>query len=250
MEVEIGSTRVVLTEIAIRSADSHASGSASGKIADSAGKGVPGAFVGVEGTGLSTMTDSSGLFTVAGVPTGTQILVARKIGFTPAALPILVNPARAAHVDYTMSKSVPVLEDVRVLANGNVGLARVGFTRRKEVGLGTFLLAADIEKLQNPRLSEILGRVYGLTQDPAKGRGFIKSTRDAKSTIEQACLSMFIDGTEWMMSSPGYVDEAVLPARIAAIEVYHPLDVPAEYASLQNCTTVLIWTKFKVLKAK
>ncbi len=250
MEVEIGSTRVALTDIAIRSADSRASSSVGGKIADSAGKGVPGAFIGVEGTDLSTMTDSTGLFTVTNIPTGTQILVARKIGFAPVALPILVTPKRTARVDYTMSKSVPVLEDVRVLASANVGLARVGFTRRKEVGLGTFLLAADIEKARNPRLSEILGRVYGLTPDPAKGRGFIKSTRDAKSTIEQACLRMFIDGTEWIMSSPGYVDEAVLPARIAAIEVYHPLDVPAEYAYLENCTTILIWTKFKVLKAK
>ncbi len=250
MEVEIGPVPVVAIDIAIRSPDSRSMGIVSGWITDQTGSAVPGSYVGIEGSGLSTMTDSAGYFAVSGVTTGTQILVARKIGYSAVSFPVLVTPGRQPGVSYMMAKSVPVLEDVRVLANANTGLSRVGFSRRRETGLGTFLLAADIEKQRNPRLSDILARVSGLTHDPLKGRGFIKSTRDAKSTAEQACISMFIDGTEWIMASPGYVDEAVLPARIAAIEVYHPLDVPPEYSSLRNCTTILVWTKFRILKAK
>ncbi|MBA3657838.1 MAG: carboxypeptidase regulatory-like domain-containing protein [Gemmatimonadaceae bacterium] len=250
MEVEIGSVPVITTDIAIRSPDSRSVGAISGRIGDPTGLAVSGTYVGIERTGLSTMTDSTGHFALSGVMTGTQIIVARKIGYSAIAFPVLVTPVQNGSVAYVMSKSVPMLEDVQVLANANVGLSRVGFTQRKGTGLGTFLLAEDIEKQRNPRLSEILGRVSGLTHDPLKGRGFIRSTRDAKTTADQACIRMFIDGTEWIMSSPGYVDEAVLPARIAAIEVYHPLDVPSEYSSLQNCTTILVWTKFKVLKAK
>ncbi|MBA3657745.1 MAG: hypothetical protein H0W69_10385, partial [Gemmatimonadaceae bacterium] len=183
MEIQIGGVPVAVTDIAIRSADSRAFGIVTGKLTDTAGVAISGAYMGVERVGVSAMTDSSGQFSLSGVPTGTQILVGRKIGYTPMALPVLVGPDPSGRVAYVMSKSVPILEDVRVRANANVGLARVGFTRREETALGTFLLAADIEKLGNPRLSEVLGSVYGLSPDPARGRGFIKSTRDAKSTV-------------------------------------------------------------------
>lgn len=267
LDIEIGAVPIVVTDVAIREPGSNAVGVVQGRLTDSAGVGVSGAYVGIERLKLSTMTDSSGRFSITGAATGTQVLVARKIGFTSLAYPVLVTSRQSPRVSFSMARAVPVLEDVRVLANSDLGLARIGFTERKARGLGNFLLAADIEKQKDARLSEILGRVPGLSLDASRGRGYIKTTRDPRGASEQACIRLYIDGTEWITSlsdsasrdgrsrmalpdASVYVDGIVIPSRIGAVEIYHPLEVPGEYSSLQNCTTILIWTKFKILKAQ
>jgi hypothetical protein len=246
LQIVIGGVPIIIADIAIRSSGSRAVGRVVGRAVDSAGRAVAGAYVALDGLGLSTMTDWNGEFSLDSVAPGTQIVLLRKIGFSPMAVPIFVSVKPPQMISYEMSKAVPILDRISVVAKGDAGLVRVGFTERQKTALGNFMTQDQIEKEKPTRLSEVLRRIPGLTLDGSKGRGYVKATRDPRSTAERACIRMFIDGTEWMMVSEGYVDDAIPPSRVGAIEVFHPLDVPPEYSIMTNCTTILLWSKHKL----
>jgi hypothetical protein len=246
LQIVIGGVPIVMADLAIRSPESKAIGRVVGRAVDSAGKGLDGVSIEVERLGLSVTTDWNGEFAIDGVAAGTQVLLFRKLGFTPIAVPIFVSVGQPTMISYELSKAVPILDKVSVVEKANAGLTRVGFTDRQKTALGNFMTEEEIAKEKSTRLSEVLRRLPGLAMDESKGRGYVKATRESKSAAERGCIRMFIDGTEWIMLSEGYVDDAIQPSKVGAIEVYHPLDVPPEYSIMTNCTTILLWSKLKL----
>ncbi len=246
LQVVIGGVPILMAELSIRSRDTKSVGRVVGRAVDSAGRGLEGAYVEVQQFGLSSMTDWNGEFAFDSVAPGTQILLFRKLGFTPIAVPIFVSIRPPTLISYEMTKAVPILDKVSVVEKANSGLTRVGFTERQKTALGNFMTANQIAQEKSTRLSEVLRRLPGLTLDESRGRGYVKATREAKSAAERGCIRMIIDGTEWIMLNEGYVDDAIQPSRVGAIEVYHPLDVPPEYSVMTNCTTILLWSKLKL----
>lgn len=244
LEVTIGAVPIVLADISIARSDSRAFGVVRGIIADSAGSVIPGAYVEMQGLGVSAFTDATGEFLFDAVATGTQIVVARKIGYAPIAFPTVVGPKHPVRVSYRMTRYVPALDKISIRGRVNSGLDRIGFTRRDHADVGNFITAEDIRKQGATRLSEILRRVPGLRIDKEAGQPVLRSSRGTKSTIDQGCLRLMLDGTEWLLSSAGEIDNIVQAAKIAAIEIYNPLDVPGDYTAAQKCTTILVWTKF------
>jgi hypothetical protein len=249
LQVVLGRVPIGMVDFSIRSRESRAVGRVVGRLVDPSGKAVDEAYVQAEGTGISTMTNWNGEFFFDGMPIGTQVLAFKKLGFTPIAVPTFVSLQPPEMVTYEMTKAVPILETISVVEKANWGLTRVGFTARRKTAIGSFMTAEDIQKQKSTRLSEVLRRLPGLALDEPKGPGYVKATRETKSSAESGCIRMIIDGTEWMMPSEGYVDGAIPLSRVGAIELYHPLDVPPEYSVTTNCTTILVWSKNK-LRAK
>ena len=246
LQIVIGGVPIVMAHLAIRNPGSKAVGRVVGRVVDSAGRAVDGAYVEVEGLGRSELADWNGEFAFDAVPPGTQVLTFRKLGFTPISVPIFVSVQAPQMISYEMRRAVPILEKVSVIEKADAGLARVGFLERRKRALGNFMTADQIEKQKATRLSEVLPRLPGLAADDSKGRGYVKATRDPRSTAERACIRMIVDGTEWIMLNEGYVDDVIQLSRVGAIEVFHPLDVPPEYSIMTNCTTILIWSKHKL----
>jgi hypothetical protein len=246
LQIVIGGVPIVMADLAIRPPASKAAGRVVGRVVDSAGRAVDGAYVEVEGLGLSLIADWNGEFAFDAVPAGTQVLTFRKLGFTPISVPIFVSVQAPQMISYEMSRAVPILEKVRVVEKADAGLARVGFLERQKTALGNFMTADQIQQEKPRRLSEVLRRLPGLALDESKGMGYVRATRDPRSSAERACIRMIVDGTEWIMLNEGYVDDAILPSRVGAIEVFHPLNVPPEYSIVTNCTTILIWSKHKL----
>lgn len=249
LQIVIGGATIGMVDFSIRSRESKAEGRVVGRIVDSGGKAVDEASVQVAGLGISSTSNWNGEFFLEGVPVGTQVLAFRKLAFNPIAVPILVSVKPPEMITFEMTKAVPILGKISVVEKANSGLTRVGFTERKKTALGSFMTADEIQNEKSTRLSEVLRRLAGLSLDGAKGPGFVKATRETKSAAEGGCIRMIIDGTEWIMPSEGYVDDAIPVTKIGAIEVYHPLDVPPEYSVMTNCTTILVWSKSK-LRAK
>jgi hypothetical protein len=51
----------------------------------------------------------------------------------------------------------------------------------------------------------------------------------------------------WQSASPGDVNNFLNATEVVGVEVYTGPGVPAQYSrGMQDCTTVVIWTKFKI----
>jgi outer membrane receptor protein involved in Fe transport len=92
---------------------------------------LAGVTVSVEGTALRSISDSAGRYRLAGVPPGPQVLLARRIGYAPARIPLTVPPAGSVVRDIPMAQhalelpSIQVTADVSGRARGEVGTSSV-----------------------------------------------------------------------------------------------------------------------------
>lgn len=199
-----------------------------GVVVDSAGRPVSGVRVGLTSSTDATVTDSAGAFTLSGQRSGTQVLVARRIGYQPAES--VVNLTRAAPRDVVLRLDVfvPVLQSVYVEARRNAALERIGFSERQRMGFGRFLTPSDLATKSAMFVSDYLRYLPGARSFGLSG---------------ESCTTFWVDGMRWL----GDVDDSVAASEVAAIESYSGTYVPAEFQSFEGpCRVVVIWTKWKV----
>jgi len=82
-----------------------------------AGRAADAADVRIEGTPLTTVTDTAGRYRIGPVLPGPQILVVRKIGYAPARLPVTVPASGVLTQDVTLAASALTLPDIIVTAD-------------------------------------------------------------------------------------------------------------------------------------
>ena len=220
--------------------------SLSGKVLSANGQPVVGARVDVVGTPGATLTREGGVFRIDSLPSGTQSVVVRQIGYAPVETPVELSTRSPATVTVTMSKPAAVLNTVVVKADREVGLERVGFTQRQKSGMGHYISGDDIMKRAPNMLTDVFRTVPGLRVTPA-GNGMdyvIESSRSAMG----GCVKYYVDGAVWESVFPGDVDRLVPPSEIAAIEVYNGASTPAQFqaAGSSSCASIVIWTKTRV----
>ena len=197
-----------------------------GMVMDSAGMPVTGARVELAISSNAVVTDSSGTFTLNGVP-GTQSLVVRRLGFQPVEIAVNLSRRAPREVNVRLAVFVPVLEAVLVEARRDAALERVGFTSRRQSGAGRFMMQDEIERRGAMRIEDILSQI------PSLRRG---------TELGDRCIAYWVDGHQWQ----AHPDEFMLPNEIAAIETYSAALAPIEYQRLDGCAVVLIWTKWKL----
>lgn len=242
----IGVSSLATAELSIRRSGSGTTGTVRGRVIDFNGEVIVGARVEIQKFRAATGSNEAGEFLLRNIPTGTQLLLIRKVGFTPVALPIIVRTREPQPAAYSMAKYVPVLEEVRIRARTNASLEKIGFVKRQRGGLGRYVTSDQIQNQNASRLSDVLRRIPGLAVEEGSGGATIRSTRGTPSIANRGCVRMLLDGIEWHIENGGDVDNIVDAAEIAAIEVYASSTVPAEYSSFRDCTTILIWTKLRV----
>ena len=93
--------------------------------------GVSDATILVEGTNLTTRTDSLGRYTLNRVPTGPQVLLVRRLGYAPARTPVTVPTEGTLTLDLIIATSALQLDQLVVTADrtsrarGELGTASV-----------------------------------------------------------------------------------------------------------------------------
>ncbi|HTE45372.1 MAG TPA: M56 family metallopeptidase [Gemmatimonadaceae bacterium] len=123
-------------------------------------------------------------------------------------------------------------------------LAGVGYSARKQSGLGVFVDGGQI----NHRLiafSEVMRVVPGFRIAPAgNGRSYVIS--DARKP--SGCVNFYVDGVLWQTMTPGDIDEFVRPDQLVAIEAYDESSTPRQFISSgqQSCATIVVWTRARV----
>ena len=216
-----------------------------GRVLNKYGQPISGARIGVQGTGAATLTRANGEFTLDSLPSGTQTLEVRQLGYAPQEVAVELSASQPATVAVNMNEYVPVLETMRVTAQRERGLSDVGFADRKRTGNGYYLDAEQIAQRQTTQFSDMMRTVPGIRVVPAgNGQNVIQSSRNAMG----GCVTFYVDGSPWQQQFPGDLDTFVRPEEVAAIEVYNGVTTPAQFqtAGQTGCSTIVIWTERRV----
>ena len=218
-----------------------------GKVVNAAGAPVANARVDVSGTGNATLSREDGSFGFADLPSGTQALVVRQLGFEPVEVAVELSGRAPKQVTVTMSKPARVLDPVAVVAEKSKdGLDQVGFAQRKKNGFGYFMGPDEIQQRQATRMTDLFRTVPSLRIVPSGMDYVVESARDAQG----GCVNYVVDGAPYKSLFAGDVDRLMPPNDVAAIEVYSGSSTPAEFQTPGNssCTTIVMWSRFKVKK--
>jgi hypothetical protein len=223
----------------------------SGKVVAANGQPMSGVRVDVIGAPGAALTNDRGEFTLTGLPSGTQTVAARQLGFAPVENPVELSTRAPASVTITMSKPAQVLATVVVKAEQDQGLERIGFVARKRAGHGYFVDAEEVMKRGPNVLTDVFRSIPMLRVSPGGAYGSEYIVTDARSQGTGGCVRYMIDGAPWEAIYPGDLDRIMPPWNVGAIEVYHGATVPSQFTTAGNssCAVIVIWSKQRVESA-
>jgi hypothetical protein len=217
-----------------------------GKVINKQGAPVEGARVTLNGTGASTLTRAGGEFVLDSLPSGTQALTVRHLGYAPTEVGVELSSRTPFRVNVQMGPYVPVLETREVVSRQDAGLERVGWTTRKRgSSSGYFISPEQIEARKAIQFTDLLTTTPGVRVQGSMGRMMVTATRTAG---RQGCVNIYVDGSKWQQLEAGDLDSFVRPQDVAAIEVYPSgANSPVEFQSSGgDCAAVVVWTKLNV----
>ena len=225
----------------------YAKGSARvvGKVVDKRGQPLRDARVMLQGGGAVAITKPNGEFVLDSLPSGTQALDVRKLGYSATEVPVELSSATPASTTITMSDAVPLLATMRVEAAQDKALSDIGYLQRKQTGMGRFYDGKQINH-ESMSFSDVMRMDPGLRIQPT-GDGRTYVITDSRSA-SNGCVNFYVDGTLWQPMTPGDIDSYVQPAELVAVEVYHGSETPPQYTppGQSGCATVVAWTVAKV----
>ncbi|MDB4877244.1 MAG: TonB-dependent receptor plug [Gemmatimonadetes bacterium] len=216
-----------------------------GKVVDKTGKPLAGARVALQGGGTVAITRANGDFTLDSLPSGTQALDIRKLGYSATEQAVELSSNEPARATITMSDFVPTLAAMRIEAVQDKALADIGYLSRKQTGQGFYMDGKQINH-ESISFSDVMRTAPGLRVSPT-GDGRTYVITDSRSS-SGGCVNYYVDGTLWQTMSAGDIDDYVRPSELVAIEVYHGSTTPPQYAppGQSGCATIVAWTVAKV----
>ncbi len=216
-----------------------------GTVVDKTGKPLGGARVMLQGGGATAISKPNGEFVLDSLPSGTQALEIRKLGYAAEDVPVELSANQPATTKVTLGDFVPVLKTMVVEAQRDKALSNVGYLERKRMGNGYFFDDKDINH-ESMTFSDVMRISPGLRISPT-GDGRTYVIQDSRSA-SNGCVNYYVDGTPWQTLQPGDIDSYVRPAEIVAIEVYHGSQTPPQYtpAGQGGCATIVVWTVAKI----
>jgi hypothetical protein len=195
------------------------------------------------------VSDEDGRFSIRLRETGSYVLRASRIGYDPVTTGItLLEPQQEAVAELHLQPRAIPLDPFEASAGSardgpeSRRLERVGFYRRKRMGFGHFLTAADIEAWHLVYPQDLFTGVRGVRVTPG-GKVLATSSHRACS------LAVAIDGL--LIERGGYPGSDTIPSwthvvnvnDIHAVEVFpRPAGIPVWMGS-RFCGAILIWTK-------
>jgi hypothetical protein len=196
------------------------------------------------GSSAATLTKANGEFVLDSLPSGTQAIVVRQLGYRPTEVAVDLSSRAPARVAVKLGQYVPELSPVEVTAQREEGLQKVGFLDRKRTSAGGYFLGPEqIEQRNAMRFSDVMRTVPGIRVSEQNGQAMLSPGRGAQG----GCVTIFVDGAQWQQLEPGDLDTFVRPTEVAAVEVYNGASTPAQFTTAgQSCSAIVVWTKTRV----
>ncbi|MGH7652872.1 MAG: carboxypeptidase regulatory-like domain-containing protein [Gemmatimonadaceae bacterium] len=251
--VSVGSDDVALAarQLLLSLADSGVTtgkASVSGKVVLDGASSNAGTRVELLGSQSAVLTNEAGEFTLTNLPSGTRTLVARHLGYSVQGVTVDLSSREPQKVSLELSKFVSTMDPVLVVARRNFALDRVGFNTRKKLGNGYFLGPDRIERMHPMVLTDVLRMIPSLRVTNSGTGTTVTSSRGPTSfTGAAGCVQYYLDDSPWFAGSDEDINDFVNGSEVVAVEVYDATQTPPEYTrGMTPCTTIVVWTKFKV----
>lgn len=194
-------------------------------------------------------TDERGVFTLAGIPTGTRMMDVRALGYAPITLPVdVIDGAAPLRIALVSLKAMLDTVTVRGRLAGSVALE--GFERRrKHSGAnGRFMTAEDIAKRNPIQVADMFRSMPGiLIARDANGdeilvqRNFFLNLYTTQSPFCR--VSVFLNGTRLNDMTVGMLNGMLQVKTLLGIEVYSGATTPPEFSRRDGCGSVVVWTR-------
>ena len=199
------------------------------------------------GTDVVALTNEKGEFSMRNLPSGSHVLLARHIGFGAETVPVDLSAREAKQVTIKLPKYVAMLDPVVVTARRQAALDKVGFNQRMKTGMGYYLGPEQLQAMHANYLTDILRRVPSLRVSSSPTGDVVTSSRGVTSLSGSGCVQYYVDDMPWMSASPGDINDFVNGNEVVGVEVYAGPGAPPQYTrAMQDCTTIVLWTKFKI----
>ena len=207
-------------------------------------KPLGGARVEAPVNGAFNVTRPDGTFWIDSVPTGTQMIVVRQLGFEPISVTVNVTSRQPVDIRVSLGITANILDPVLVTARRNAALEREGFFQRQRSGWGTYITREEVEKRKPQFVTDLLTNVSGIRVVRTMSGTIVRSDRITSITGRGGgCTRLWVDGTEWRMVMPGDLDAFISTRDLAGIEVYRPGEAPAQFTAIDQCVTLVVWTQ-------
>ena len=231
-------TLCVFLLVAFGAVTAYAQTTASGKVSDNSGVGLPGISVTVKGTSVATATNANGTFSIT-IPAGAKTLVFSGVGFTTQEQAI----GNKVTYDVSLQNSTSSLNEVVVIGYGTV--------RKKDLtGATTTVSSRDFQKgaVATPE-QLILGKVAGVnitSNGGAPGAGSTIRIRGGSSLAASNDPLIIIDGVQ--LSGGGIAGSAnalalINPNDIETFTILKDASASAIYGSRASNGVIIITTK-------
>lgn len=217
-----------------------------GRVMDKKGQPLRDARVTLQGGGEVVLSKANGEFALDSLPSGTQALEVRKLGYSVTEVPVELSSSQTARTTVTMSDAVPLLATMRVEATRDKALSDVGYLQRKQTGMGYFM-DGDAINHNAINFSDVMRTAPGLKVMPlGDGRTYVIT--DSRNTSGSGCVNFYVDNTPWTEITPGDIDTFVRPDELVAVEIYHGSETPPQYTKpgMSSCATVVAWTVARI----
>lgn len=177
-------------------------------------------------------TDSTGRFTLTGLPAGSQLLETRRVGYLLSQVPVELRSGKTVETTVTLTRIVS-LDSVLVTARRS---RYPEFERQRKSAFGRFLDESDIEKQHPMETSDLFRMMPGFRVEGFGLDAKVVSTRGRLSFTSNCLPNIVINGVQHQEIN------LLNPDDIGAIEAYAgPAGAPPLYQSA--CGVIIIWMK-------
>ena len=211
-----------------------------GSVRTTNGSPIASARVTVAGRDGGVESDSGGAFVLTGIPAGSQTLDIRALGYMPDRRRMDLPHGTDTLVAVALVSVRQVLDTIRVVGERVYDRDVSGFLRRRRAGLGYFLDDKAIAKMNAPDAYQLLSRAPGVwISYQGVRRWLLLRDRGGGYCAPQIVL----DGMRMPRDMAQELDVLVRPTYLAGVEIYRGPHAPAEFADMQGCGSVVMWTK-------
>lgn len=194
----------------------------------------------------TTRTGKDGRFTLARLPFGQQLIMARLPGFQPSDRAINMLDNAAPDITFKLRRVVQALDTMRIVSHdGCAAYDFAGFDCRRRAGIGQFRGQEELAALRSYYWADMFEGLPGFRREMARDSTIGQDWR-VGSTTGWRCLQ---EG--WNGRHKTAADENIRPDQIVGIEHYESYEkVPAAYKRLawpngqdKPCALVMYWTR-------
>ena len=193
--------------------------------------------------GITTLSDSKGIFILGGLSAGEEVFRIRRIGYRSETFDATLVAGDTIRIGVILGPAAFELPELAVEAEGKVYSGKMtGFADRmlhSGAPRSSFLTRKDLEKMKQNKFIDVLARAGLKRVADRRGRDFLICSHG--QATGPAVVVYYIDGAR--VADPNEVLR-MDPETVEAVEVYRSgADRPVQFSMTGSDCTVLVWTR-------